>query len=372
MQVYLVGGAVRDQLLGLPVGERDWVVVGATPEELLHLGYRPVGRDFPVFLHPQTHEEYALARRERKVGPGYRGFVTVFAPDVSLEEDLLRRDLTINAMAQASDGTIIDPFGGQQDLGLRVLRHVSAAFVEDPVRLLRVARFAARFQPLGFTVAPDTLNLLRQMVADGETKALNPQRIWRETARAMGEAEPQAFFDQIAASGAMPSVFPEINWNDDARRALQAAARLSTDAAVRFAAACHQSTVADIERLGQRLALAAEFLGLAVLTVRHQQTLARAHELSSEELLALLEAVDAFRREPRFGQLLLAAEACQQHSSPRSPSWELLRRAQAAAAKVRLTAAQAHGLSGPQIAAAMRQERTRILVQLSGTASQSG
>ena len=190
MQVYLVGGAVRDQLLQRPVKERDWVVVGATPQQLEQLGYRAVGRDFPVYLHPQTHEEYALARLERKVAPGYRGFTTQFSPEVTLEQDLERRDLTINAMARAEDGTLIDPFGGQRDLEQRQLRHVSAAFVEDPVRIVRVARFIARYASLGFTIAPETLELMRRMVADGEVRALVPERLWRDR----GEALPMRTF----------------------------------------------------------------------------------------------------------------------------------------------------------------------------------
>src|SRR5688572_26306100 len=187
MQVYLVGGAVRDRLLGRPVVERDWVVVGATPAELERAGYIPVGRDFPVFLHPNTKEEHALARLERKVGPGYRGFTTEFSPEVKLEDDLKRRDLTINAMAEDAAGHIIDPYGGQRDLAARLLRHVSEAFTEDPVRILRVARFAARYAPLGFTVADETMALMRRMVADGEANALIAERVWTETERALGE-----------------------------------------------------------------------------------------------------------------------------------------------------------------------------------------
>ena len=197
MQIYLVGGAVRDRLLGLAVRERDWVVVGATPEALVALGYEPVGREFPVFLHPATHEEHALARLERKVGPGYRGFTTQFAPTVTLEEDLRRRDLTINAMAEDEYGSIIDPYGGQADLAARTLRHVSEAFIEDPVRILRVARFAARYAPLGFRVAPETLELMRRITAAGEARTLVPERVWQETERALGETRPDAFFQTL-------------------------------------------------------------------------------------------------------------------------------------------------------------------------------
>ncbi|MGB8694373.1 MAG: hypothetical protein WCD08_12780, partial [Steroidobacteraceae bacterium] len=210
MQVYLVGGAVRDELLGRAVTERDWVVVGATPEELLRLGYQPAGRDFPVFLHPESHEEYALARLERKVAPGYRGFNTEFSPQVSLADDLRRRDLTINAMARAADGQLIDPHGGQADLRAHLLRHVSEAFVEDPVRILRTARFAARFAPLGFTVAPQTRALMSRMVSAGEAGALVSERVWRELERALGEPCPTRFFEVLAECGALAVVLPEL------------------------------------------------------------------------------------------------------------------------------------------------------------------
>jgi tRNA nucleotidyltransferase (CCA-adding enzyme) len=211
MQVYLVGGAVRDRLLGREVRERDWVVVGATPEELERSGFIPVGRDFPVFLHPKTKEEHALARLERKVAPGYRGFSTEISPDVKLEDDLRRRDLTINAMAQDAGGIVIDPYGGQRDLDARLLRHVSDAFTEDPVRILRVARFAARYAPLGFTVAPETMALMRRMVADGEAGALVAERVWTETEKALGEPCPDVFISVLRESGALAVVYPEID-----------------------------------------------------------------------------------------------------------------------------------------------------------------
>ena len=207
MRVYVVGGAVRDELLGLPVKDRDHVVVGATPEEMERLGYKPVGKDFPVFLHPATHEEYALARTERKSGRGYKGFTVHAAPDVTLEEDLRRRDLTINAMAKAEDGTLIDPFGGKRDLQNRLLRHVSEAFSEDPVRILRVARFAARF---GFDVAPETMALMKRMVASGETDYLVPERVWQEFAKGLMEREPQRMFEVLEACGLRQKLLPEI------------------------------------------------------------------------------------------------------------------------------------------------------------------
>ena len=211
MQVYLVGGAVRDALLGMPVRERDWVVVGSSREELLALGYREVGRDFPVFLHPDSHEEYALARRERKTGPGYRGFSVEFGPEVTLEQDLARRDLTINAMARSADGTLIDPYGGKRDIEARTLRHVSDAFIEDPVRVLRVARFAARFAPLGFRVATDTLSLMRSMVLRHEVDALVAERVWQETEKALREPAASTFFSVLRDCGALERIYPEID-----------------------------------------------------------------------------------------------------------------------------------------------------------------
>ncbi len=211
MKTYLVGGAVRDELLGLPVRERDWVVVGARPEELVAAGYKAVGKDFPVFLHPQTGEEYALARTERKTGPGYRGFETQFSPDVTLEQDLERRDLTVNAIARDPDnGTLIDPFGGRKDLDARVLRHVSAAFVEDPVRVLRAARFAAKFASLGFEVAPQTIALMREIAARGELDALVPERVWQETQRALEQPAPWKYFEVLREGHALAVVFPEL------------------------------------------------------------------------------------------------------------------------------------------------------------------
>src|ERR1700743_1350947 len=211
MQVYLVGGAVRDALLGLPVKERDWVVVGSTRDELARLNYREVGRDFPVFLHPESHEEYALARLERKTAPGYRGFSVEFGPEVTLEEDLARRDLTINAITRAGDGTLVDPHGGERALNARLLRHVSPAFVEDPVRILRVARFAARFAPLGFGVAPETLTLMQAMVAQGEADALVAERVWQETDKALREARASEFVKVLRACGALKVIYPELD-----------------------------------------------------------------------------------------------------------------------------------------------------------------
>ena len=303
MQVYLVGGAVRDALLGRQVVERDWVVVGATPAELEARGFLPVGRDFPVFLHPQTREEHALARLERKVGPGYRGFVTDFSPQVSLEDDLRRRDLTINAIARADDGTLIDPHGGRGDLEARLLRHVSEAFVEDPVRILRVARFAARFAPLGFSVAPETMTLMRTMVASGEADALVAERVWKETERALGELRPDVFLQVLRDCGALRVVLPEVDalfgvpqvekWHPEVDTgvhvlmALRLAAERGAALPVRFAVLVHDlgkaltppamlpkhhghenAGLAPLERLAARLRVPNDCRELAVLATR--------------------------------------------------------------------------------------------------------
>jgi tRNA nucleotidyltransferase (CCA-adding enzyme) len=368
MQVYLVGGAVRDQLLRRPVKERDWVVVGATPQQLEQLGYRPVGRDFPVYLHPQTHEEYALARLERKVAPGYRGFTTQFSPEVTLEQDLERRDLTINAMARAGDGALIDPFGGQRDLERRQLRHVSPAFVEDPVRVVRVARFAARYASLGFTVAPETMELMRRMVENGEIRALVPERLWRELERALQEPTPEAAFDCLQACGALAVLMPELQWNAAARRALQRAVALSPEATVRFAALLAASPVEAIVSLCDRLRVPVEYRELALLAARLAQRLIDAGRADAEQLLALLEASDALRRPERFGKLLLVARA-RVDSSPEPPS-ELLSEALATAAAITLASDQFAALSGPEIAAALRQGRLEALADLLRTHSE--
>jgi len=372
MQVYLVGGAVRDELLGLPVGERDWVVVGATPQQMERLGYRAVGREFPVFLHPQTHEEYALARLERKTAPGYRGFVTEFSPEVTLEQDLQRRDLTINAMARAAPagdadgaGELIDPYGGRADLERRQLRHVSPAFAEDPVRVLRVARFAARFASLGFGIAAETRALMQAMAANGEIGALVPERVWREMERAMGERTPEAFLDTLDDCGALLIVLPELRWEREDRDALRAAARLTDDGSVRFAAAVAGSGIADIESLCKRLRAPARFSELALLCARLRQRLAGASTLDAADLLDLLDEADALRRPERFERLLLSA-AARAPAVPEPPTrtaspFDRLRSAAAAAAAVTLAPERMRALAGPEIAAALRAVRIERL-----------
>ncbi len=403
MEVYLVGGAVRDRLLGLPIRERDWVVVGARPEELERQGYIPVGREFPVFLHPQTKEEYALARLERKVSPGYRGFTTQFSPDVTLEEDLRRRDLTVNAMAEDPSGGIIDPYGGRRDLGNKVLRHVSDAFVEDPVRILRLARFAARFADLGFTVADETLVLMRQMVSSGEVDALVPERVWQETERALAESRPDVFFQTLRDCGALAVIFPEINalygvpqpprWHPEidtgvhVMLAVRYAASIGAPTSVRFAVMMHdlgkaltpsdqwpshrgheEAGVPLVEALSQRLRVPNGYRELAVLGARHHAVVHRAAELRTDTLLRLFEATDAFRRPERFAELL---QVCESDARGRTglesqpyPQSAYLQRARDAAAAAQLSEEERAGLKGPAIGEKIRLKRLAAISEV--------
>jgi len=396
MEVYLVGGAVRDRLLGRQVHERDWVVVGAAPAELERQGYLPVGREFPVFLHPETREEYALARLERKVAPGYRGFTTQCSADVTLEDDLRRRDLTINAMAESSSGEIIDPYGGRRDLADRVLRHVSDSFVEDPVRILRVARFAARYAHLGFRVADETRGLMLRMTASGEVDSLVPERVWQETARALTEPRPDVFFETLRSCGALKIIFPEIDalfgvpqpekWHPEIDTgvhimlALRYAADIGASAAVRYAVLTHdlgkaltppevlpshrgheEAGVALVDALSERLKVPNGFRELAVLTCRHHAAIHRATELRSSTLLKLLEIIDAFRRPERFAQLLIACEADARgrtglESQP-YPQRDYLTRVRDAAASVALTEEERSGLRGRAIGDRIHEKR---------------
>lgn len=404
MKVYLVGGAVRDELLGLPHKERDWVVVGATPQDLIAEGFEPVGRDFPVFLHPKTHEEYALARTERKTGLGYHGFDTWFAPDVSLEQDLQRRDLTINAVAKdITTGALIDPYGGMADIQARKLRHVSAAFVEDPLRVLRVARFAARFASLGFTVATETLDLMRQIAAGGELDTLTPERVWRETQLALTTAQPQQYLAVLRDCGALKAVLPEVDalfgvpqperWHPEIDTGvhmlmvMEQAARLSQDPVVRFAALMHDlgkgTTLAEhlprhhghearsaelLEALCERMRVPKEYRDTALTVARYHGLSHRAAELRSSTVLELLENLDAFRRPTRLQQFLLACEADMRgrkgFEDRPYPQAEFLRLARDTAAAVKPDAEKIRDLSGQQIAEQLRRARIQALDHL--------
>lgn len=317
MKIYLVGGAVRDQLLGLPIKEKDWVVVGATVEDMLRAGYRQVGKDFPVFLHPKTGEEYALARTERKVGRGYTGFAFDASPTVTLEEDLKRRDLTINAMAQTPTGEIIDPYHGQTDLKKKILRHVSLAFAEDPVRILRVARFNARF---GFDVAPDTLLLMRKMVGQGEVDALVAERVWKEFERALIEQHPENFFTVLASCNALDILFPHIISSGAGLIALSQSVKISSSPQVRFAALLHTLSESEIKTLCDRYRAPTDYRELAILVSKFLPDYQDAKNLTANDLLNLLLATDAFRRPGRFNDFLLSCAAC---SSKPTTDWLL-------------------------------------------------
>ena len=380
MEIYLVGGAVRDKLLGLPVTERDWVVVGATPDTLLELGYKPVGTDFPVFLHPQTKEEYALARTERKTGPGYTGFETCAGPDITLEDDLLRRDLTINAMAETPAGELVDPYGGREDLEQRLLRHVSPAFAEDPVRILRIARFAARFANRGFHVAHTTNTLMRTMVSNGEVEHLVPERVWAELVKALATETPEKFFHVLAACGALLTLFPEFaplqqDHTADAHGhiairlpVLEQATRLSNNTAVRFAAlVCDldQATASGfhsdaLEALCERHRVPNASRELAGMALQQHQPAQAADTLGAAQLLALLNSLDAFRRPERFAQFLLVCKAVTR-AKQREYDGTFLQQALAAARSVSATELAQQGLSGKEIGAALQQKRIRAI-----------
>ena len=344
MDIYLVGGAVRDELLRFPFKERDWVVVGAEPKALIDKGFRPVGKDFPVFLHPETGEEYALARTERKTGKGYKEFRFFADATVTLEQDLARRDLTINAMAKDARGTIIDPFGGREDLSRKVLRHVSPAFAEDPLRVLRVARFAARYHHLGFTVAGETLDLMRSLAVSDELEHLTPERVWMETEKALGEPSPQVFIEVLRECGALNVLFPEvdrlfgipqradyhpeIDTGIHTLMSLKQAARLSKDPKVRFAALVHDlgkgTTSPDIlprhigheergiplvDALCDRYRIPNEFRQLAIPVTRLHLLCHKVFELRPVTILKIFKAADAFRNPERFEPFLMAVEA---------------------------------------------------------------
>jgi len=344
VQRYLVGGAVRDSLLGYPFHEHDWVVVGATPQQMLELGYQQVGKDFPVFLHPDTKEEHALARTERKSGKGYTGFTVYAAPDVTLEQDLLRRDLTINAIAQADDGSLVDPFNGVADINNKVLRHVSAAFAEDPLRVLRVARFYARYAHLGFTVASETQALMQQLSSSGELQSLTPERVWQETAKALGEQTPQAYFQLLYDTGALKALMPELaalwgvpqppQWHPEidtgvhTLMVLQQAAALSPRIDIRFAALVHDlgkgvtkpelwpahhghehTGLPIINQLCDRLRVPNDCRDLALLVCEYHQIIHRAHQLKSSTVLKLFDAVDLWRKPQRLDDILLSCKA---------------------------------------------------------------
>ncbi len=403
MQIYRVGGAVRDKLLGYPTHENDWVVVGASPARLEALGYKPVGKDFPVFLHPDTGEEYALARTERKTGRGYGGFTFYCGEEVTLEEDLRRRDLTINAMAEDAEGQIIDPYGGQADIEARLLRHVSPAFAEDPVRILRIARFAARYHHLGFRVAPETLVLMRSMVDAGEVDHLVKERIWKETERALGEAAPQAFITLLRDCGALarllpevdrlfgvpqtPQHHPEVDTGVHTLMSLAAAARLSPKPLVRFATLMHDlgkgltpkaewprhighevRSLPLVDAACERLGVPRGYRELALSVAEFHTHAHRTLELRPTTLLSLLKSLDAFRRPQRWEDFILSCEAdargrtgFEERDYPQAGYLRLaLQRCQA----LDMSAIAARGFSGPAFGEELDRQRLQALTQL--------
>ena len=394
MQRYLVGGAVRDSLLGYPFHERDWVVVGATPQQMLDLGYQQVGKDFPVFLHPTTKEEHALARTERKSGKGYTGFSVYAAPDVTLEQDLLRRDLTINAIAQADDGSIVDPFGGAADIENKILRHVSDAFAEDPLRVLRVARFYARYAHLGFNVAPETQALMRRL--SDELNTLTPERVWQETAKALREQTPQAYFQLLHDNGALAALMPELDalwgvpqpekWHPEIDTGvhmlmvLQQAAVLSPRLDIRFAALVHDlgkgvtkpelwpshhghehTGLPLINQLCDRLRVPNDCRDLALLVCEYHQLLHRAKELTPSTVLKLFNAIDVWRKPERLTDMLLCGTADLRgrtgFEQAEYPQADYLQALANAARQVNAKDLVAQGLSGEAIKQGLQQGR---------------
>jgi tRNA nucleotidyltransferase (CCA-adding enzyme) len=403
MKTYLVGGAVRDKLLGRTITEKDWVVVGSSPEQMLAKGFTPVGKDFPVFLHPRTKEEYALARTERKTGKGYAGFSFYCGEEVTLEDDLIRRDLTINAMAEDEQGTIIDPYNGQQDLTDKLLRHVSPAFAEDPVRILRIARFAARYHTLGFRVADETIALMQTMVANGEADHLVAERIWKETERALGEPHPEIFIEVLRSCDALARLFPEIDvlfgvpqtavhhpeidTGIHTLMSLQQAVKLSPSTCVRFATLLHDlgkgTTPPDewprhiahedrslplVKQLCERIATPKDYKDLALLVAQWHTHCHRALELKPATILKVLQSNDAFRRPERFEQFLVCCEADARgrtgFEDREYPQADLFRKALGAAQAVDITSIQAAGLTGKDFGDEVNRQRLQNLLQL--------
>ncbi|HCZ8412045.1 TPA: multifunctional CCA addition/repair protein [Proteus mirabilis] len=402
MKIYLVGGAVRDQLLNLPVKDRDWVVVSATPETLLQQGYQQVGKDFPVFLHPDTHEEYALARTERKSGSGYTGFTCYAAPDVTLEDDLQRRDLTINAIAYSAKGEYIDPYHGIDDIHAKLLRHVSDAFSEDPLRVLRVARFAARFAPLGFTIAPETMSLMQEMTNSGELNALTAERVWKETEKALHSQAPQVYFEILHQCGALKILFPEINalfgvpapkkWHPEidtgihTMMVLAMASRLTDDIAVRFSALCHDlgkgvtpvenwphhhghgpAGVPLVEALCQRYRIPNQIRDLAKLAAKYHDHLHRIEKMRPSKIIRLFDAIDAWRKPERIDQLAIISEADargrQGAENLPYPQGIFFRQAFKIANQVDVKSIVSRGLKGSAIREALTKQREVAIIE---------
>lgn len=309
-KIYLVGGSVRDRLLHLPVVDRDWVVVGATPDELLALGYQQVGKDFPVFLHPKTKEEYALARTERKSGKGYTGFICDFSKDITLEQDLIRRDLTINAIAMDQEGNIVDPYHGVNDIKLKLLRHVSPAFREDPLRILRVARFAARYHHLGFRIVDETSNLMKEMVSAGEINTLTAERVWKETEKALATGDPQVYFQVLEQCGALALLFPSLKLSSAITDALKKSTLLTDDLTVRFAVLCSEfASKTELEKLCLKIKAPNQYTKLAIMVQQFHNSVAKVTQLTAEQIIELFNKIDVWRNPAHLNQLIIASQS---------------------------------------------------------------
>ena len=400
MRIYLVGGAVRDKLLDYPVIEHDWVVVGATASDLLDKGYKQVGKDFPVFLHPKTSDEYALARTERKSGSGYYGFDIFASKEITLEEDLIRRDLTINAMALDNEGQLFDPYNGNQDIQDKILRHVSPAFSEDPLRVLRVARFAARYHHLGFAIADETMNLMTELSQSGELKALSAERVWKETVRAIGEKSPQIYFETLKNCGALKDWFPELDclwgipnpekWHPEidtgihTMMVLEQCALLTDDCETRYAALCHdlgkgitpeehwpshrgheKLGVPIIDNLSKRLKAPTSYVQLAKIVSEFHLHLHRVEELKPKTIVKVLEHTDAFRKPERFEKFILACEADYRGRTGFEkldyPQSEIMKKALSASLNLSTKTIIEQGFTGKQIGEQIHQQRVRLV-----------
>lgn len=358
-KIYLVGGSVRDRLLHLPVVDHDWVVVGATPNELLALGYQQVGKDFPVFLHPITKEEYALARTERKSGKGYTGFICDFSKDITLEQDLIRRDLTINAIAMDEDGNLVDPYHGLDDIKLKLLRHVSPAFREDPLRVLRVARFAARYYHLGFRIASETQKLMEEMVLAGEINTLTPERVWKETEKALASADPQVYFQVLKQCGALTILFPSLTLSNTVAYALKKSTLLTDDLTVRFAVLFGELET-EAEKLCSQIKAPNQYTKLAIMVQKYRLKVENVTQLTADQIIDLFNRIDVWRNPHHLNQLIIASQSYAKTES--FPQAKYLERAYKLAHGVNVQNIIAEGYKGKLIQDELQKRRIEALL----------
>lgn len=358
-KIYLVGGSVRDRLLHLPVVDHDWVVVGATPNELLALGYQQVGKDFPVFLHPITKEEYALARTERKSGKGYTGFICDFSKDITLEQDLIRRDLTINAIAMDEDGNLVDPYHGLDDIKLKLLRHVSPAFREDPLRVLRVARFAARYYHLGFRIASETQKLMEEMVLAGEINTLTPERVWKETEKALASADPQVYFQVLKQCGALAILFPSLTLSNTVADALKKSTLITDDLTIRFAVLFGELET-EAEKLCSQIKAPNQYTKLAIMVQKYRLKVENVTQLTADQIIDLFNRIDVWRNPHHLNQLIIASQSYAKTES--FPQAKYLERAYKLAHGVIVQNIIAEGYKGKLIQDELQKRRIEALL----------